>query len=124
MSQDVRDVLQVLRFELNYLEQGGFQRDRALLGAESPFQGTFACLNYGDPLSPHACHECVLHQFVPVPERAQDVPCHYIPLNSAGETVAGLIAHNEPERLTTELRHWLRQTIATLEANTDGAADF
>jgi hypothetical protein len=22
-----------------------------------------------------------------------------------------------------ELRHWLRQTIATLEANTDGAAD-
>ena len=54
MSHDVRDVLQVLRFELNYLEQGGFQRDRALLGSESPFQGTFACLNYGDPLGAHA----------------------------------------------------------------------
>ena len=57
MSQDLSDVLQMLRYELNYLEQGGFERDRALFGTESPFLGTFACINYGDPLRAHACRE-------------------------------------------------------------------
>jgi hypothetical protein len=116
MSQDLREVLQILRFELNYLEQGGFERDRALLGTQSPFLGTFACINFGDPLRRYACRDCCLHQFVPEDKQNEEFPCHYIPLTSSGETIASLIEKNDPGRLVIALEHWLRSTIARLEA--------
>jgi hypothetical protein len=115
MAQDSRELLQILRFELNYLEQGGFDRDRALLGIESPFLGTIACINYGDPLRPHACHECLLHQFVPEEQRTEDIPCHHIVLNSSGETIASLIECHDPARMRTALEDWLHNAIAKLE---------
>jgi hypothetical protein len=119
MAQDLRDVLQILRFELNYLEQGGFDRDRALLGIESPFRGTFACINFGNPLQAHTCNECLLHQFIPEDKRTEEFPCHHIPLNASGETVAQLLQENDPQRLVTELEQWLRNTIARLEPTQD-----
>jgi len=116
MSQDVREVLQLLRYELNYLEQGGFERDKALLGTDSPFLGTFACINYGDPLRRHACRECGLMQFVPEDKQNEEFPCHFIPLNSSGDTIASLIQKKDQRRLVSTLEHWLRSTIARLEA--------
>jgi hypothetical protein len=116
MSHDPREMLQLLRFELNYLEQGGYNRDRALLGTDSPFQGTFACINFGDPLRRHACHECLLHQFVPEGKRTQEFPCHFIPLSASGETVAELIEKKDFRRMVVALEHWLRITIARLQA--------
>ncbi len=117
MPQDLRDVLQILRFELNYLEQGGFERDRALLGTESPFQGTIACINFGDPLRTHACHECSLHAFVPEDKKTEEFPCHHIPLSHSGETIAELLEKNDSQRMVEVLKHWLRGTIARLESN-------
>jgi hypothetical protein len=119
MSQDLREVLQTLRYELNYLEQGGFDRDRALLGTESPFLGTFACINFGDPLRAHACRECLLHQFVPEDKQTEEFPCHYIRLDDSGETIAELIEKNDPRRLVIALEQWLRTMIARLEAEQD-----
>jgi hypothetical protein len=116
MSQDLHEVLQLLRFELNYLEQGGFERDKALLGTNSPFLGTFACINYGDPLRRHACRECGLMQFVPQDKQNVEFPCHFIPLDASGETIASLIEKNDQRRLVIALEHWLRSTIARLEA--------
>ena len=118
-SQDLRAVLQVLRFELNYLEQGCFERDRTLLGTESPFLGTAACINFGDPLRRHACRECCLHQFVPENKRNEEFPCHYIRLTASGETIASLLEKNDPHRMVTALKHWLRSTIARLEATAE-----
>jgi hypothetical protein len=119
MSQDSRDVLQILRFELNYLEQGGFDRDRALHGSESPFRGTFTCINFGDPLQSHACRECLLHQFVPEERQTEEFPCHYIQLSASGETVAELIDKQDPRRMVIALEHWLRTTITRLETTLD-----
>ncbi len=116
MPQDPRELLQLLRFELNYLEQGGFDRDRALLGTQSPFLGTFACINFGDPLQAHACRECLLHQFVPENKQTEEFPCHYIRLTASGETIAELMENNDPRRLEIALANWLRTTIARLEA--------
>jgi hypothetical protein len=116
MTQDLRETLQVLRFELNYIEQGGFNRDRALLGTESPFKGTFACINFGDPLQAHACRECTLYPFVPENKRNEEFPCHHIRLNDSGETIAHLIEGNNPDRMANVLEQWLRATIAKLEA--------
>jgi len=115
MSQDLREVLDILCFELNYLEQGGFNRDRKEPGIESPFLGTIACINYGDPIRAHTCHECLLYEFVPGDKRGEDRPCHHIPLNAAGETVAGLLQQNDPERLVRVLESWLRAKIANLD---------
>jgi hypothetical protein len=123
MSQDLRDVLQILRYELNYLEQGGFDRDRALLGSESPFLGTFSCINFGDPLQAHACRECMLHQFVPDDRKAEEIPCHFIRLDPSGETIAELIQKNDPRHMTIVLENWLRATIARIEANLDGDSE-
>ena len=115
MTEDLRDVLEVLRFELNHLEQGGFNWDRAMLGKESPFKGTFACANFGDALQAHACHECLLYQFVPDDKKNEEFPCHYIQLNDSGETVAQLIEKKDPARLVKALERWLRETIERLE---------
>jgi hypothetical protein len=116
MPQDSRDVLQILRYELNYLEQGGFDRDRALLGTESPFLGTFSCINYGDPLRSHACHECTLHQFVPDDKKTEEIPCHFIRLNPSGETIAKLLEKNDAARMKAALENWLRATISRMES--------
>lgn len=116
MAQDLSEVLQILRFELNYLQQGGFNRDRCLLGTESPFLGTIACINFGDPLRTHTCRECLLHQFVPTEKQTEELPCHFIPLNSSGDTVAGLLEQNEPVQMVATLEQWLRTTIADLES--------
>ena len=117
MPQNLSDVLQILRFELNYLEQGGFDRDQALLGTESPFLGTYACVNFGDPLRAHACRECLLHQFVPEDKQTEEFPCHYIPLSDSNETIAELIEKNDPHRMETLLKNWLRATITRLEGD-------
>jgi|SRR5208337_3145447 len=116
MSQDLQELLQILRFQLNYLEQGGFERDRALLGIESPFRGTIACINFGDPLQTHACRECLLHPFVPEDKQTEEFPCHYIRLNDAGETIAGFIEKTDSSRMVIVLEEWLRATIARLES--------
>ena len=104
MTRDAHELLEILRYELNYIEQGGFERDRALLGIESPFQGTIACINFGDPIQAHECRECLLSQFVPANKQTEEIPCHHIPLNAAGETIAELIQKNDQERMVVALQ--------------------
>ena len=115
MSEDRRDVLQVLRYELNFLEQGGYSRSLRQGRPISPFQDTLSCLNFGDPLRSHTCHECFLYDFVPDGSTTEDVACHFIPLDDSGNTVAKLLEAGEDRRLEDLLRSWLRRTITRLE---------
>lgn len=53
MSEDRRSTLEVLRYELNFLEQGGYRRSCSVTrGNVSPFQNTLSCLNFGEPSVP------------------------------------------------------------------------
>lgn len=115
MPVDTRQLLEVLRSELSYLEQGGFDREQVLFGTASPFVGTPGCINLGDPLRRHECGECCLSEFVPEGKREEKFPCHHIALNAAGETIASLMTNSDPQRLPDALEHWLRNTIALLE---------
>jgi hypothetical protein len=117
VESKTRELLQMLRYELNYLEQGGFRRDREAVGLQSPFLGTMICINFGDPLRRHSCQECSLHQLVPIDRQKEEFPCHHIPLNASKDTIASLIRKNDPERLEFALKGWLRATIARLEAS-------
>ncbi len=121
MSEDRRNVLQVLRYELNFVEQGGYGRD-SRQGPISPFQDTLSCLNFGDPLRSHTCQGCCLSDFVPEGSRTEDIPCHFIPLNDKGTTVAKLLKNGSREDLEAALKAWLRATIAKLEKERDEVA--
>jgi hypothetical protein len=121
MSSDQRDILETLKFELEFLEQGGY--GRSVHTPRTPtrsFQDSLTCLNFSEPTRPHACSECFLTDFVPKNARDENVPCHHIPLNPDGETVDMLREHQL--KLEDALRNWLRATIRRLERERAAAA--
>src|SRR6266568_4853086 len=85
MTQNDRDVLELLKTELDFIEQGGYGRSvRTPWLPKSVFQDSTSCLNYGYPYRAHPCTECSLLDFVQPEARSQPVPCHHIHLNAAG----------------------------------------
>lgn len=117
MAGDERDVLEVLKFELNFLEQGGYGRSvHAPQSPTSIFQDSITCINFGEPQRPHPCSECMLIDFVPLSSRNEDVPCHHIPLTPQGETVATMEATDNQSKLEEAMIAWLRAVIARVES--------
>ncbi|ABF39821.1 hypothetical protein Acid345_0816 [Candidatus Koribacter versatilis Ellin345] len=112
MSDDSRDVLEVLRYELNFLEQGGYRAQKNPLVPISPFQDSLSCINYGLPRRPNPCRNCLLWDFVPDQYRREDAPCHFIPLTPSGLTIE---TRQSEAELEANLKAWLRDTIAKLE---------
>jgi hypothetical protein len=115
---DQRDVLEVLKFELNFLEQGGYGRSvHAPQAPTSIFQDSLTCLNFGEHNRPHPCSECMLIDFVPDAYRNENVPCHHIPLTPAGETVASMESRDNQVKLEEAAIAWLRALIARIESD-------
>lgn len=116
MSADQRDVLEVLKSELSFLEQGGYSRSlETPWKPTSIFQHSASCINRNDPQRSRPCGECLLTDFVPVRSLREDVPCHHIPLNAHGETVYTMERQYTQPELEEALREWLRTTIQRLE---------
>lgn len=116
MSDDKRDVLDVLKFELSFLEQGGYGRSvRTPWKPTSIFQDSLSCINFNDPERPHPCNECLLNDFVPGEAQAEGVPCHHIPLNPEGETVDSMERQYNQHELEAAVKDWLRATIQHIE---------
>ena len=112
MSEQKRELLTKLKFELAFIEDGGYGRSvRTPHKSTSPFQDSLTCLNFGDPSRPHPCSECMLMQFVPESGKDEDVPCHHIPLDHESRTIATL----DPAEGEEVLKRWLRQEISRLE---------
>ncbi|HTG61711.1 MAG TPA: hypothetical protein VMG63_20160 [Terriglobia bacterium] len=116
MPKDDRDVLEILKFELDFLEQGGYGRSvRTPWKATSAFQDSLTCINFGDPYRSHPCNDCLLMQFVPEERRSETVPCHHIALDESGQTVDTLEAQENQEGLEERVKNWLRVTIKRIE---------
>lgn len=117
MANDGRDILEVLKFELNFLEHGGYGRSvRTPWKPTSVFQDSLSCINFNDPERPHPCNECLFHEMVPETLRDEDVPCHHIPLNAAGETIETMERQATQIELEEAVKTWLREKIASIEA--------
>jgi hypothetical protein len=117
MSQDNRDTLEVLKAELNFIEKGGYGRSvRSPWQPTSIFQDSPICLNYADLGRSRPCSACLLTDFVPLKDRRQDVPCHFIPLDSKGDTIDELEWEQDQHGLEESVKIWLRGTIKRLEA--------
>ncbi len=114
MASRKRDLLEVLRLELEFLKSGGYRKSSSWR-PQFIFEDSPTCLNYGNQEQKRPCSECVLMQLVPKECREVKVPCRHIPLNEQNETVLSLYQCGTPEELETALGEWLMNTIQKLE---------
>src|SRR5579863_1387451 len=116
MAQDGRDILDVLKFELSFLLDGGYGRSpHAPWRAPAIFEDSPICPNFCDPARPHPCDSCLLEQFVPQGQREQSVPCRFIPLTKDGQTVDDLYRTGNQIEMEQALANWLRVQIERIE---------
>ncbi len=118
MSYTERETLDILRFELKFLEDGGYGRS-----PRTPWRPSFifvdspTCLNFNDSARPHPCGGCSLMQFVSEAHQGEPVPCWTIPIGPNGQTVENLYGYSTQEELEKALKAWLREKIAKIEAH-------
>ena len=114
MATDERDILELLKEELDFIAKGGYGRSvRTPWQSKSAFQDSLTCINYGYPYRAHPCNECHLLEFVSPEHKTEAVPCHFIPLNSDGETIEDL--EENQAKLEKEVSRWLRERIKEIE---------
>ena len=53
--------------------------------------------------------------FVPPDKRSEDLPCHAIPLNAAGDTVESLELEDNQAKMEAVLKEWMRARIKEIE---------
>ena len=116
MTNDDRNILELLKDELNFIEKGGYGRSvHTPWMRQSTFQDSLTCINYGYPYRIHPCNECHLLDFVSPEHQGNEIPCHYIPLNEAGETIEDLEESDNQAKLERKVSEWLRARIYELE---------
>jgi len=116
MPQDNRDVLEVLKSELNFMENGWYKSSpRTQRRPPFIFEDSPTCLNYGSRQRLLPCSECVLMAFVPQDCRGDRIPCRHISLNVEGYTIDTYYRLGTQEELEVGAADWLRKTIQRLE---------
>jgi len=117
MPRDDRNLLEVLKFELSFLEDGGYGRSpREPWRAKLALEDSPTCMNYDAKRDRQPCSECVLMQLVPPSDRGQKIPCRHIPLTSQGETLDFLYDYGTQQEIEEALRGWLRAMIQRMDA--------
>jgi hypothetical protein len=116
MPKDNRKLLNVLKSELEFLEQGGYGRlPRESWRARFIFEDSPTCMNFNSK-DHEPCSECLLMQFVPESAHKEQTPCIHIPLSPSGETLDSLYRTGTQQEIEGALGAWLRTTIGRLEA--------
>jgi hypothetical protein len=116
MQKDERDLLEVLKFELQFLEDGGYGRSpRTPWRPQYIFEDSLTCMNYDSKENPGPCSDCVLMHVVPVERRSEKIPCRHIPFNASGETLDSLYRYTNQNTIEETVGAWLRATIQQLE---------
>jgi len=118
--------LDTLKKELEFVDHAGY---RKAIGSRQPL----FCMETGStwrkptfiedsPVCPKekycACNpegDCVLLGFVPNEHKHETLPCHHIPLNEKGETIASL--QTDRDKVEPVLRNWLVRTIEKLQTS-------
>jgi len=116
MPGDNCDVLEVLKSELHFLENGGYKPSpRMQLRPPFIFEDSPSCLNYGSKQRLLPCGECVLMAFVPPDCSGERIPCRHISLGVEGYTIDTYYRLGTQEELEVDVADWLRKTILRLE---------
>jgi CheY-like chemotaxis protein len=116
MPKDNPDILEVLKFELDFINSGGY--GRSVRTPQKPtlvFRDSPSCLNFGDSHNTHPCRDCLLMEFVPPSARAKGLPCHQIPMGPQGETIDKLLERDDQGVLEEAVRSWIETRISRIE---------
>ena len=117
MAKDDRDILEILKDELAFIERGGYDRSvRTPWVPKSIFQDSLSCLNYGYQYRAHPCADCRLLDFVGPQDHSQSVPCHFIPLDDTGKTLEELELEGNESQMVNTVKRWLQNKISQIEA--------
>lgn len=119
MLPERTDLIRLLEAELDFIEGGGYAPRAGEAEPRPPFYHSLICINHWlVPGHESECHDdCVLLGAVPERHRNESLPCHFIPLNNAGDTVKSL--EGDRERLEEAVKEWLRETIRRLRNGED-----
>jgi hypothetical protein len=116
MYKDERDLLDVLKAELAFLEKGGYGRSpRESWRQPLIFEDSPSCMNYDSKDHPEPCSSCALFQLIPPQFRGKQVPCRYIPFNAEGDTLDSLSRYSHQFEIEEVFGVWLRKTIEAIE---------
>jgi hypothetical protein len=116
MTNDNRDLLSVLKKELEFLEKDGYRNTaRTSWRPQFVFEDSPTCLNFDATRQGRPCSECLLTELVPEDRQTKKFPCRYIPLNEQGQTIDSFYRSGTRDELESELRRWLEAKIERLE---------
>jgi hypothetical protein len=122
MDRDERDLLDVLKFELEFMEKGGYGRSpREPWRPQFIFEDSPTCMNYDCKENPGPCSDCVLMHWIPDEHREEKAACRHIPLGPSGETLDSLYRYGDQQEIEGAVATWLRATISQLEAQRKSA---
>jgi len=113
---DIKDILSQLRLQRDILKDGGYGRSvRTPQKEERLFRDSITCLNFCEEVEKHPCNECLLWEWVPQDKMYEKIPCHFIPLNERGQSIAQLEAAGKHDEAEQALLAWLDSAIQQLE---------
>jgi hypothetical protein len=122
---DAKRLVELLKAELNFLEQGGYRGSpRNPWRPNFVFEDSPTCINFQNEARQRPCTECALLSFVPKSHRQAKYPCRHIPLTTLGETVSSFYECGTQDELEAALVSWLRQNIQELEERNKGRGQF
>jgi len=117
MPADLKEIIDQLKLERDILKNGGY--GRSVRTPQTPtrlFRDSITCLNFGEATKRHPCNECLLWEWVPENHQDEDLPCHFIPLNDRGDSIASLEDSEDRDEAEKALLGWLNSVIDHLEA--------
>lgn len=115
MSAHNHALLELLKFELRFLEAGGYGRSPHEPRRQSlVFEDSLSCMNFNSQ-DRTPCSACLLMKFVPPSRVTERIPCRHIPLDEAGKTLARLYESGTQAEIEEALGTWLKTTIRRLE---------
>jgi hypothetical protein len=125
-AKDDRDLLHVLRTELEFLHAGGYRRvARAPWRAAFYFEDSPTCpklVRFSPGVQP--CRGCVLFQLVPGDAKTEPMPCRHIPMDEQGDTLDSMYRWATPLELRAVFEGWLQRMIARLERERPASTGF
>jgi hypothetical protein len=116
MQKDERDLLDVLKSELEFLEHHGYRRSPETAWRQKYiFEDSPSCINYDSAENPRPCTDCALIHLVPPALRSAKSPCRHIPFNESGETLDSLYRYGSQSEIENAVGTWLRAAITRFE---------
>ena len=115
MAKNDQAMLKLLKDELAFLNQSEYGRSVSAPLPQSAFQDSQSCINPDEAGGTSPCVECHLIDFVAHDHHAEVLPCRFIALNEAGDTIEHLEAQGNQATLDATLKEWLKAKIKEIE---------